>query len=81
MANLAPNSQLSSYKCLNRLLSGNQDKLDDVHSVQVSHNLTNENMQQPMLGPIIAQSNLEDSLSQWRKRRTSEEEQLYQQNA
>ncbi|MBW0549069.1 hypothetical protein O181_088784 [Austropuccinia psidii MF-1] len=83
MAKLTLNSQLSSYKHLNCLLSGNQDKLDDVHLVQVSPNLTNENMEQPMLGPIIAQSNLEcspsKSSSQQRKRCTSEEAQLYQQ--
>ncbi|MBW0573999.1 hypothetical protein O181_113714 [Austropuccinia psidii MF-1] len=80
MAKLTLNSQLSSYKRLNCLLSGNQDKLDNVHLVQVSLNLMNENMEQPMLGPIIAQSNLEgspsQSSSQRQKRHTSEEAQL-----
>ncbi|MBW0551902.1 hypothetical protein O181_091617 [Austropuccinia psidii MF-1] len=83
MASLTPNSQLSSYKCLNHLLSGNQDKFDDIHLVQVSPNLTNENMEQPMLGPIIAQINLEaspsQSSSQRKKRCTSEEAQSYRQ--
>ncbi|MBW0574326.1 hypothetical protein O181_114041 [Austropuccinia psidii MF-1] len=81
MANLTPDYQLSSYKHLNHLLSGNQDKLDEVHLVQVSPNLMYENMEQPILGPIIAQSNLEgspsQSSSQRQKRGTSEEAQLY----
>ncbi|MBW0567477.1 hypothetical protein O181_107192 [Austropuccinia psidii MF-1] len=73
MASLTPDSQLSSYKRLNCLLSGNQVEVDNVHSVQVSPNLMNDNMEQPMLGPIIAQCNLEASSSQQKKRRTSEE--------
>ncbi|MBW0552929.1 hypothetical protein O181_092644 [Austropuccinia psidii MF-1] len=77
MASLTPDSQLSSYKRLNPLLSGNQDEVDNIHLVQMSLNLTNENMEQPMLGLIIAQSNLEaspsQSSSQRQKRRTSEE--------
>ncbi|MBW0568058.1 hypothetical protein O181_107773 [Austropuccinia psidii MF-1] len=83
MANLMPNSQLSSYKCLNCLLSGNHKENEDIHSVEVSPNLTNDNMEQQRSGPIIAQSNFEgspsQSSSQRRKRRTSEEAQLYRQ--
>ncbi|MBW0546012.1 hypothetical protein O181_085727 [Austropuccinia psidii MF-1] len=83
MASLTPDLQLSSYERLNCLLSGNQDEVDDVHSVQVRPNLTNDNMEQPMLGQIIAQNNLEaspsQSSSQQRKRCTSEEAQWYRQ--
>ncbi|MBW0587916.1 hypothetical protein O181_127631 [Austropuccinia psidii MF-1] len=78
-----PDLQLSSYKRLNCLLSGNQVEVDNVHSVQVSPNLMNDNMEQPLLGPIIAQCNLEaspsQSSSQRRKRCTSEEARLYRQ--
>ncbi|MBW0510277.1 hypothetical protein O181_049992 [Austropuccinia psidii MF-1] len=83
MANLTPNSQLSSYERLNYLLSGNREECEDIHLVQVSPNLTNENMEQPMSGPIISQSNFEgflsQSSSQRQKRHTSEEAHLYQQ--
>ncbi|MBW0470404.1 hypothetical protein O181_010119 [Austropuccinia psidii MF-1] len=81
MANQTPNSQLSSYKCINRLLSGNQDQLDDVHWGQMSPNLTNENMEQTNSGQITGQMNWEASPSetstQRRKRCTSEEARLY----
>ncbi|MBW0483443.1 hypothetical protein O181_023158 [Austropuccinia psidii MF-1] len=59
MANLTPNSQLSPYKRLNCLLSGNHEEREDIHLVQVRPNLTDENMEQPMSGPIISQSNFE----------------------
>ncbi|MBW0551956.1 hypothetical protein O181_091671 [Austropuccinia psidii MF-1] len=54
MANLTPDSQLSSYKRINRQLSGNQDQLDDVHLGQMSPNFTNENMEQTNSGQITA---------------------------
>ncbi|MBW0523736.1 hypothetical protein O181_063451 [Austropuccinia psidii MF-1] len=83
MPNLTPNPPLSSYKRLNCLLSGNQEEREDIHLVQVRPNLTDENLKQPMSGPITSQSNSEglkrQSSSQRQKRHTSEEEQLYQQ--
>ncbi|MBW0557970.1 hypothetical protein O181_097685 [Austropuccinia psidii MF-1] len=83
MANQTPYSQLSSYKHINCLLSGNQDQLDDVHLGQMSPNLTNENMEQTNSGQITGQMNWEalpsETSTQRHKRHTSEEAQLYRQ--
>ncbi|MBW0578130.1 hypothetical protein O181_117845 [Austropuccinia psidii MF-1] len=81
MANLTPNSQLSSYERLNRLLSENQEDHEDVHSNQVSPNLTTEIMEEPLSGQILGKMNFEalpsQTSTQRRKRRMSEEAQLY----
>ncbi|MBW0460391.1 hypothetical protein O181_000106 [Austropuccinia psidii MF-1] len=83
MANLTPDSQLSSYEHLNCLLSENQEDNEDVHSNQVSPNLTTEMMEQPLSGPILGQMNFEalpsQTSTQQHERRTSEEVQLYRQ--
>ncbi|MBW0473129.1 hypothetical protein O181_012844 [Austropuccinia psidii MF-1] len=77
MANVTPDSQLLSYECLHRLLSGNQEEHKDIDSVKVSPNLTKENMEQSMGGPNFVQTDLEASPSQPStqrcKRCTSEE--------
>ncbi|MBW0546430.1 hypothetical protein O181_086145 [Austropuccinia psidii MF-1] len=83
MTNVTPDSQLSSYERLNRLLSENQEEHEDVHSDQVSPNLTTEIMEQPLSGQIMGQMNFESfpsqTSTQQQKRCTSEEAQLYRQ--
>ncbi|MBW0463586.1 hypothetical protein O181_003301 [Austropuccinia psidii MF-1] len=82
MANITPDSQLSTYERLHQLLNGNQTKHEDNDSLQVSLNLTNENMEPSMEGCHI-QNNYEDlpnqSSTQRQKRHTSEEAQLQHQ--
>ncbi|MBW0545212.1 hypothetical protein O181_084927 [Austropuccinia psidii MF-1] len=81
MANVTPNSQLSSYERLNCLLSENQEEHEDVHSIQVSPNLTTAIMEQPLSGQIMGQMNFEalpsQTSTQQQKRHMSEEAQLY----
>ncbi|MBW0559276.1 hypothetical protein O181_098991 [Austropuccinia psidii MF-1] len=81
MAKVTPNSQLSSCERLNCLLSENQEEHEDIHSIQVSTNLTTEIMKQPWSGQIQGQMNFEALQSQTStqrlKRHTSEEAQLY----
>ncbi|MBW0500411.1 hypothetical protein O181_040126 [Austropuccinia psidii MF-1] len=81
MANLTPDSQLSSYERLNCLLIENQEDHEDNHSNQVSPNLTTETMEQPFSGQIFGKLIFEalpsQTSTQQRKRCTSEEARLY----
>ncbi|MBW0524198.1 hypothetical protein O181_063913 [Austropuccinia psidii MF-1] len=81
MANITPDSQLSTYECLHQMLNGNHTKHEDNDSLQVSPNLNNENMEPSMEDCHIIPKSYEDSPSQSstqrQKRCTSEEAQLH----
>ncbi|MBW0465486.1 hypothetical protein O181_005201 [Austropuccinia psidii MF-1] len=70
-------------KCLHQILNGNQTEHEDNDSLQVSPNLTNENMEPSMEDCHIIQNNYEDLPSQTStqrpKKHTNEEAKFHQQ--
>ncbi|MBW0548664.1 hypothetical protein O181_088379 [Austropuccinia psidii MF-1] len=83
MANVTPDSQLSAYECFQRQIHTNQEEDDENTSCPASLNIENERGTELHNGPSSIQPLFEESPSQGssqkRKRRTSEEARLHQQ--
>ncbi|MBW0548949.1 hypothetical protein O181_088664 [Austropuccinia psidii MF-1] len=83
MANVTPDSQLSTYKCFQRQIGANQEEEDENTSCEASLNTENEGRTKLHNGPISTRPLFEESTSQGssqkRKRRTSEEARLHRQ--